>query len=325
MKPSRRDFLSTIVGAVALPAAIRTSGAQGYPSQPVRIIVGSAPGSSPDVLARLMAAWLSERFGQQFVIENRPGAAGNIATEAAVRATPDGQTLLLVLAANAINATLYDKLNFDFIRDIEPVAGIVRMPNIMVVNPSLPARTVPEFIAYAKANPGKVNFGSAGNGSSIHMAGELFRMMTGVDMVHVPYRGGAPAVADLLGGRVQVIFDTPPNSIAHIRSGSLRALAVTTTTRSEILPNVPTVGEFVPGYEVTSWWGIGAPRNTPQDIVDKLNREINAGIADSKIRARFTEFGGTPLTGSPADFRKLIADETEKWSKVVRFAGARPD
>ncbi len=272
-----------------------------------------------------MGHWLAERYGQQFVVEDRPGAAGNIGTEAVVRAPADGYTLLLVLSGNAINATLYDQLSFNFIHDIAPVAGIVRVPNIMVVNPLVPVTTVPEFIAYAKANPGKINFGSAGIGSSIHMAGELFKMMTGIDMVHVPYRGAGTAEADLLAGRVEVIFDTPPNSIAHIRAGSLRALAVTTATRSEILPDVPAMGEFVPGYEMTSWWGIGAPRDTPNGIVDGLNREIQAGLADPKIRERLTEFGGTALTGSPADFGALIVNETEKWAKVIKFSNIKPE
>jgi tripartite-type tricarboxylate transporter receptor subunit TctC len=325
MKPSRRDFLYAVGAGAALLACRRAAGAQGYPVQPVRIIVGAAAGSSPDVLARMMGQWLSERLGQQFVIDDRPGAAGNLGTESVVRAPADGYTLLLILAANAINATLYANLSFNFIHDIVPVAGIVRVPNIMVVNPSVPAKTVPEFIAYAKANPGKVNFGSAGIGSSIHMAGELFKMMTGIDMVHVPYRGGAPAIADLLAGRVEVIFDTPPNSIVHIRAGSLRALALTSTARSEMLPGIPTVGEFVPGYEVTSWWGVGAPKGTPIEIVNKLNSAIEAGLADPKIAARLAEFGGTALAGSPVDFRKLVADETEKWGKVVKFSGAKPD
>ena len=324
----RRRFLRLIAGAAvlpALPALPRIASALDYPTRPVRIIVGAGAGSSPDVLARLMGQWLAERYGQQFVVEDRPGAGGNVGTEAVVRAPEDGYTLLLALAGNAINATLYDNLSFNFIHDIAPVAGIVRVPNIMVVNPLVPVKTVPEFIAYAKANPGKVNFGSAGIGSSIHMAGELFKMMTGIDMVHVPYRGAGTAEADLLAGRVQVIFDTPPNSIAHIRAGSLRVLAVTTATRSEILPDVPAVGEFVPGYEMTSWWGIGAPRDTPNGIVDRLNREIQAGLADPKIRERLTEFGGTALTGSPADFGALIVNETEKWAKVIKFAGLKPE
>jgi tripartite-type tricarboxylate transporter receptor subunit TctC len=304
---------------------MRVSWAQTYPSQPVRLIVGAAAGSSPDIFARLIGQWLSKRLGQQFVVEDRPGAAGNIGTEYVVKAVPDGYALLLVLAANAINATLYARLNFNFIRDIAPVAGIVRVPNVMVVHPSVPAKTVPEFIAFAKANPGKVNFGSAGNGSSIHVAGELFKMMTGVDMVHVPYRGGAPALADLLGGQVQVIFDTTPNSIEYIRAGRLRALAVTTAMRSDALPGIPTVAESVPGYEVSSWWGVGAPQTTPAEIVKTLNDEINAGLADPAINSRLADFGGTPLAGSPSDFGTLIATETEKWGKVVKFAGIKPE
>jgi tripartite-type tricarboxylate transporter receptor subunit TctC len=325
VKLLRRQFLHFAAGAAMLPAVTRVSRAGDYPSRPVRWLVGSTPGSSPDVFARLMGQWLSERLGQQFIIENRPGAGTNVATEAVVRAPADGYTLLIVLAANAINATLYDKLSFNFLRDIAPVAGIVRVPQVMEVNPSFPAKTVPEFIAYAKANPGKINFGSAGTGTSIHVAGELFKMMAGVDMVHVPYRGGATALTDLLGGQIQVIFDTTPNSIEYIRAGRLRALAVTTATRSEVLPGIPTVGEFVPGYEVSSWWGAGVPKNTPADIVNKLNREINAGLADPKIKARLAELGGTVLSGTPSDFVRLIAQETEKWGQVVKFSGAKPD
>jgi tripartite-type tricarboxylate transporter receptor subunit TctC len=272
-----------------------------------------------------MAQWLSARLGQQFIVENRPGAGTNVATEAVVRAPADGYTLLIVLAANAINATLYDNLSFNFIRDIAPVAGIVRVPQVMEVMPSFPAKTVPEFIAYAKANPGKINFGSAGIGTSIHVAGELFKMMAGVDMVHVPYRGGATALTDLLGGQIQVIFDTSPNSIEYIRAGRLRALAVTTATRSEALPGIPTVSEFVPGYEVSSWWGAGVPKNTPDEIIDTLNREINAGLADPKIKARLAKLGGTALSGSPSDFGRLIAQETQKWGQVVKFSGVKPD
>jgi tripartite-type tricarboxylate transporter receptor subunit TctC len=325
MKFPGRRLLCLATAAALLPALLHLARAETYPSRPVHWIVGSTPGSSPDVFARLMGQWLSERLGQQFVIENRPGAGTNVATEAVVRAPADGYTLLMVLAANAINATLYDTLNFNFIRDIAPVAGIVRVPQVIVVNPSLPAKTVPEFIAYAKANPGKINFGSAGIGTGIHVAGELFKMMAGVDMVHVPYRGGATAVTDLLGGQIQVIFDTSPNSIEHIRAGRLRALAVTTATRSEALPGIPTVGEFVPGYEVSSWWGAGVPRKTPAEIVDRLNKEINTGLADPKIKARLAELGGTVLPGSPSDFGKLIADETDKWGKVVKFAGIKAE
>jgi len=299
--------------------------AQTYPSRPVRLIIGYPPGGSADVTARLMGQWLSERLGQPFVIESRPGAGTNIATEAVVRAAPDGYTLLLVAPANAINASLYDKLNYDFIRDIAPVAGLIRFPNVMEVNPSVPVKTVPEFIAYAKANPGKLNMASSGNGSTIHVSGELFKMMTGVHMVHVPYRGGAPALADMLGGQVQVMFDNVPTSLEHIRAGKLRALAVTSAARSEVLPDLPTVGDFVPGYEASAWYGMGAPKNTPAEIIDKLNKEINAILADPKSKARLTDLGASLLAGSPADFGKLVTDETEKWSKVVKFSGAKPD
>jgi tripartite-type tricarboxylate transporter receptor subunit TctC len=273
----------------------------------------------------MMGQWLSERLGQPFVIENRPGAGGNIGTEAVVRAPPDGYTLLLVAPANVVNATLYDKLNFNFIRDIMPVAGIIRVPNVVVVNPSVPAKTIPELIAYAKAHPGKINMGSSGNGSTIHISGELFKMMAGVDMIHVPYRGSGPALTDLLGGQVQVMVATLPSSIEYIRAGRLRALAVTTATRSEALPDVPTVGDFVPGYEASAAYGVGAPKNTPDEIVDRLNREINAGLADPKMKARLADLGGEVLAGLPADFGKLIAEETEKWAKVVKFSGAKPD
>ena len=299
--------------------------AQTYPTRPVRIIVGFAAATGADILARLMGQWLSERLGQQFVIENRPGAGTNIATEAVVRSAPDGYTLLAVSPANAINATLYEKLNFIFIRDIAPVASIMRTPNVMLVNPSVPAKSVPEFIAYAKANPGKISFASAGNGSGSHMSGELFKMMTGVDMVHVPYRGGGPALTDLLGGQLQLMFPGTTASIAYIKAGTLRPLAVTTATRSDVLPHIPTVGDFVPGYEASLMDGVGAPRNTPSEIVDGLNKEINAGLADPKLRTRLAELGGTMLPGSPADFGKLIAEETEKWAKVVKFSGAKPD
>jgi tripartite-type tricarboxylate transporter receptor subunit TctC len=290
----------------------------------VRLIVGFAAGGTPDILARLMGQWLSERLGQQCVIENRIGAGGNIAIETVVNAPADGYTLLLVPTAAAINATLYDKLNYNFIRDIAPIAGIIRAPNVMLVNPSIPARTVPEFIAYAKANPGKVNMASAGNGSGPHLGGELFKMMAGVDIVHVPYRGGAPALADLIGGQVQVLFSATPAD-EYIRAGKVRALAVTTATRSDALPDVPAVSEFLPGYEASAWFGVGAPTNTPAEIVDKLNKEINAGLADPKIKVRLASLGGTVLAGSPADFGKLIADETEKWGKVIKFAGIKPE
>jgi tripartite-type tricarboxylate transporter receptor subunit TctC len=319
----RRQFLYLAAGATALSATSRIARAQTQPARPVRIIVGFPAGSVSDTLARLMGQWLSERLGQPFIIDNRPGAGGNIGTEAVVKSPPDGHTLLMVVPANAINATLYDKLNFDFIRDITPVAGISRESGIMVVNPSVPARTVPDFIAYAKANPGKINMASAGNGTAPHVMGELFKMMTGVDMVHVPYRGGPPALADLLGGQVQVMFTNVPFSIEQIRAGKLRALAVTTATRSEVLPDVPTVGEFVPGYEASSMYGLGAPRNTPVEIVAKVNSQINVALADSKMKARLADFGGTVLPGSPADFGRLIAEETGKWAKVIRFAGIK--
>jgi tripartite-type tricarboxylate transporter receptor subunit TctC len=312
-------------GAAALAAASRTARAQTYPARPVRLIIGYPPGGSADITARLMGQWLSERLGQQFVIESRPGAGTNIATEAVVRAAPDGYTLLLVAPANAINATLYDKLNYNFIRDVAPVAGLIRFPNVMVVNPSVPAKTIPEFIAYAKANPGKLNMASSGNGSTIHVSGELFKMMTGVNMVHVPYRGGAPALTDMISGQVQVMFDNVPTSIEFIRAGKLRPLAVTTAARSDVLPDLPTVADFVPGYEASAWYGVGAPKGTPDEIIDRLNKEINAILADPKTKARLAELGATVLAGSPADFGKLVAEETEKWGKVVKFSGAKPD
>jgi tripartite-type tricarboxylate transporter receptor subunit TctC len=291
----------------------------------VRIIAATAPGGAPDILARLMGQWLSERLGQQFVVENRPGGGNNIGTEAVVRASPDGHTLLLVDSSAAINASLYDKLNFVFLRDIAPVAGITRLPYLMTVHPSVPARTTAEFIAYAKANPGKINIGSPGIGTGPHVAGELFKMMVGVDMVHVPYRGGAPVMTDLLSGQVQVLFGTTSLMIGQIRAGKLRPLAVTTATRWEGLPDIPTVSDLVPGYEASSMFGVGAPRNTPADIIDKLNKEINAGLADPKLKARLADLGGTPLVGSPADFGRLIAAETEKWGKVIRAANIKPE
>jgi tripartite-type tricarboxylate transporter receptor subunit TctC len=321
----RRNFLHLAAGAAALPVVSRFAWAQAYPSRPVRMIVPVAPGGAQDTLARLMGQWLSERLGQPFVIDNRPGGGSNIGTEAVVRAPADGHTLLLIPPDSAINATLYDKLNFNFIRDIAPVAGVFRGAYVMVVNPSVPAKTVPEFIDYAKANPGKINMASVGIGSGTHIAGELFKMMAGVNMVHVPYRGGGPALTDLLGGQVQVMFPGTVLSIEYIRAGRLRALAVTTATRSETLPGIPTMGEFVPGYEASQWFGIGAPKNTPADIVDKLNREINAGLADPKIEARLANLGGDVLALSPADFGKLIADETEKWGKVIRAANIKPE
>jgi tripartite-type tricarboxylate transporter receptor subunit TctC len=325
MKIHRRMFLHLAAGTAALPATSRPASAQTYPSRPVRVIVGFAPGGATDIMGRLMGQWLSERLGRTFLVENRPGAGSNVGTEVVVNAAPDGYTLLVVTVVNAINATLYDKLNFNFMRDIAPVAGIHREPFLMVVNPSVPAKTVPEFIAYAKTSPGKINMASGGAGSGNHLAGELFKMMTGTDLVHVPYRGAGPALIDLLGGQVQVIFATMSSSIGYVKDGRLRALAVTTAARSPVLPDTPTVAEFVPGYEASFWSGIGAPKDTPPEIVDKLNREINAGLADAKMQARFAEFGSTPLPGSPADFGRLIADETEKMGKVVKFSGAKVD
>jgi tripartite-type tricarboxylate transporter receptor subunit TctC len=325
MKLPRRNFLQLAAGAAALPAASRIARAQAYPSRPVRIVVGLAPGGANDIVARLMGQWLSERLGQQFVIENRPGAGSNIATEVVVRAPPDGHILLLVGATNTINTTLYAKLNFDFIRDIAPVAGIVRLPNLMMVNPSVPAKTVPEFIAYAKANPGKINMASPGIGTTPHLAGELFKMMAGLNLVHVPYRGGVPALTDLISGQVQVMFLSPAASIEYIRSGRLRALAVTTATRWEGLPDLPILVDFVPGYEAISWLGIGAPQGTSTEIIQQLNTEINAGLADPTFKARLADVGGSALSGSPADFGRLIADETEKWGKVVKFVGIKAD
>jgi tripartite-type tricarboxylate transporter receptor subunit TctC len=318
MKLPRRTFLHLAAGAAALPAVSSIARAQVYPSRPVRIIVGFAPGGPADIVARLMGQWLSERLGQPFVIENRPGAGSNIAAEAVVRAPPDGYTLLMVGTPNSINATLYDKLNFNFIRDIAPVGTIIHGPLVMVVNPSVPAKTVPEFIAYAKANRRKINMASGGNGTTPHVAGELFKMMAGVDLVHVPYRGIALALSDLLGGQVQVSFASMPSSIQYIRAGQLRALAVVTATRSDAWPDIPTVAEFVPGYEASSWYGVGAPKATPAEIIGKLNKEINAGLADPKIEARLANLGGDVLALSPADFGKLIADETEKWGKLIR-------
>jgi tripartite-type tricarboxylate transporter receptor subunit TctC len=325
MKLPRREFLHLTVGAAALPAVSRFACAQDYPTRPVRLIVGFAPGGTTDITARLIGQWLSERLGQQFVIENRTGAATNIATEAVVRAPADGYTLLLVTASNAINATLYDKLSFNFIRDIAPVAGIIRYPLVMQVNPTFPAKTVPEFISYVKSNPGKISYGSGGIGTSIHVASELFKMMAGVDMIHVPYRGGAPAMTDLMAGQVQVVFNPVPESMEFIRAGKLRPLAVTTATRSEVLPDVPTVGDFVPGYEASALQGIGAPKETPAEIVDKLNREINAGLVDPKLKARFADLGAGVFPGSSSDFAKFIATETEKWAKVIKFSGAKAD
>ena len=325
MKLPRRTFLHLAAGAAALPAASRFAWAQIYPTKPVRILVGFAPGGGVDIIARLMGQWLSERLSQPFLIENRPGAGSNIATEAVVRAPAHGYTLLLVTAANAINATLYEKLSFNLSRDIAPVAGIIVVPNVMVVNPSVPAKTVPEFIAYAKTNPGKINMASGPIGGSSHVSGELFKMMTGTNMLLVSYRGTAPALTDLLGGQVQVLFNSPTGSIEYIKAGALRALAVTTATRAEALPDIPTVAEFVPGYESTAWFGICAPRNTPAEIVDKLNKDINAGLADPKTRARFADLGGGVVASSPAEFGKLIAEETDKWGKVIRATNIKAE
>jgi tripartite-type tricarboxylate transporter receptor subunit TctC len=321
----RRRFLGLAAGVAALPAIARVALAQDYPARPVRLVVGFAPGGTQDVIARLLGQWLAGQFGQQIVIENRPGASSNIAAEAVIRSPPDGYTLFMVGPNNAINASLYDKLTFDFVRDIAPVAGIMRVPNVMELHPSVPAKTVPEFIAHARANPGKINMVSGGVGTSVHVSGELFKMLTGVHMIHVPYRGSAPALTDLIAGQVQVMFDNLPSSIEHIRAGRLRALAVTTAMPSEALPGIPTVGDFVPGYEASAFFGIAAPRTTPPEIVRRLNGAINAILADPQARARLAELGGTTLAGSPTDFGKLIAEETEKWAKVVKFSGARPD
>jgi tripartite-type tricarboxylate transporter receptor subunit TctC len=325
VKLPRRTFLQLAAGAIALPVISGVAQAQAYPTRPVRIIVAAAAGGAADIHARLFGQWLSDRLGQQFIIDNRPGAGNNIGTEAVVRAPADGYTLLLAQTANAIGAALYDKLNFNFIRDIAPVASMVRVANIMEVHPSFPAKTVAEFIAYAKANPGKINMASAGSGNPTHLAGELFKMMAGVDMVHVPYRGEAAALTDLLGGQVHVYFGTLPGSIEHIKAGRLRALAMTTASRSDALPGIPSIGEFVPDYEASGWQGIGAPRNTPVDVIARLNREINAGLAAPMIKARLADLGGMVLAGSPAAFGKLIADETEKWGKVIRAANIKPD
>jgi tripartite-type tricarboxylate transporter receptor subunit TctC len=321
----RRAVLLLVAGAAVLPVVPQIAGAQDYPSRPIRLVVGFAAGGTQDVIARLIGQRLSEALGQQIVIENRPGASSNIAAEAVIRSPPDGYTLFMVGPNNAINASLYPKLPFDLVRDTAPIAGIMRVPNVMEVHPSVPAKSVPEFIAYAKANPGKINMVSGGTGTSVHVSGELFKMMTGINMVHVPYRGAGPALADLIGGQVQVMFDNLPSSIGHIRSGKLRALAVTTTKRSEALPGVPTVADFVPGYEASAFFGISAPRATPPAVVGRLNDAINVVLTDSKIRARLADLGGTALPGSPSDFGKLVADETEKWAKVVRFSGAKPD
>jgi tripartite-type tricarboxylate transporter receptor subunit TctC len=325
MKFPRRRFLRLAAGAAALPAFSHRAKAQAYPARPVRLVIGYTPGGSADLTARLIGQWLSERLGQSFVVENRPGGGTNIATEAVVRAPPDGYTLLLVAPANAINATLYEKLSFNFLGDVEPVAGLIRFPNVVVVNPAVPVKTIPELIAYAKANPGKLNMASSGNGSTIHMSGELFKMLTGIHMVHVPYRGGAPALTDLIAGQVHVMFDNIPTCAEHVKTGKLRGLAVTSTTRSEVLPDLPTLADFLPGYEASAWYGIAAPKNTPAEIIGKLNKEVNAALADPAVKSRFTELGAILLPGSPADFRKLLADETEKRGKVVKFSGAKVD
>jgi tripartite-type tricarboxylate transporter receptor subunit TctC len=325
MKLPRRRFLHLAAGAAALSVLPRVAWALDYPTRPVHIVVCFPAGGDADIVARLLGQWLSQRLGRPFVIENRPGAGGTVGTELVVRAPPDGYTLLLVASGNAIDATLYDNLSYNFIRDIAPVASAIRTPLVMVVNPSSPANTVPEFIAYAKANPGKINMASGGIGVPSHVAGELFKMMTGVSMVHVPYRGAAPALTGLLGGQVQVAFIPIPGSIGYIRAGNLRALAVTTAARSDALPDIPTVAEFVPSYEASLWMGIGAPNKTPAEIIDKLNKEVNAGLADPKMKARFAELGATALGSTPEDFGKLIADETEKWAKVIKFANIKPE
>jgi tripartite-type tricarboxylate transporter receptor subunit TctC len=323
MSNSRRRFLHLAAGAAVLPAISSRGWSQTYPARPVRIVVGLAAGGATDIVARLIGQWLSERLGQQFVVENRPGANGNIATEAVANASADGYTLLAVSPGAAINGALYDKLNFEFLRDIAPVAGILRVANVMAVSLPLPVKTVPEFIAYAKANPNKINMGSAGIGSSNHLSGELFKLMSGAPMVHVPYRGAAPALTDLIGGQVQVVFSAVPSTAEYIKAEKVRALAVTSTSRAEALPNIPTVAEFVPGYEASNWWGIAAPKNTPAEIVNRLNREINAAFADPKMKVRLSELGGEVLAGPPAAFEKLIADETEKWGRVIRTANIK--
>jgi tripartite-type tricarboxylate transporter receptor subunit TctC len=325
MQSALHRFLHLAAVVAACSALSPIAWSQTYPARPVHVVVGFPGGSSQDIVARIVGQWLSERLGQPFIIDNRSGAGGNIAVETVVNAAPDGYTLLMTGPNNAVNATLYDHLNFDFIRDIAPIGSIMRVPLVMEVNQSVPATTVPAFIAYAKANPGRINMASAGNGTATHVSGELFKMMTGVDMVHVPYRGTPPAMTDLFGGRVQVIFDNMPGSIGYIRAGKLRPLAVTTATRSDLLPDVPALNEFVPGYEASAWYGVGAPRNTPAAVIDRLNREINLALAEPALRARLIDIGGATLPGWPADLRKLIAEETEKWAKVVKFSGAKPD
>jgi len=321
----RRDFMGLMLGGAALPAFLRGASAQAYPTHPVRIVVGTAAGGGMDFAGRIIAQALTERLGQQFFVEDRPGAGTNVGTEFMLNSPPDGYTLLLVSAANAINTTLYKNLNFNFIRDAAPIATIARVPQIMEVHPSVPAHTVPEFIAYAKANPHKINLASAGNGSVQQVAGELFRMMAGIDMVDVPYNGAGPALVDLLAGQTQVMFDTTPGSLPHIKAGRLRALAVTTASRTEVLPDLPTVGEFVPGYEASQWYGLAGPKNMPSDVIDKLNKEVNAAISEPGMKARLADLGGGPLQGMPADFGALIVSETEKWGRVVKFSGATSD
>jgi tripartite-type tricarboxylate transporter receptor subunit TctC len=325
MKLHRRKFLALAGAVAAVPALSRGASTDDYPSRPVRIVAGFSAGGGVDITARLIGQWLADRLGQSFVIENRPGAGGNIGTEAVVNAAPDGYTLLLATVPNAVNASLYEKLNFVFLRDIAPIAGIIRVPMVILLNPSVPAKTVPEFIGYAKANPGNINMASAGNGSAPHMAGELFKMMAGVNLVHIPYRGQGPALTDLLGGDVQVLFATAPGTTDYIRTGRLRALAVTSAGRADVLPELPTVADFVPGYEASQWYGLAAPKNTPAEILDKLNRQVNAAIADPAMKARLAAIGGEPLPGSSAEFGHLIAEETEKWAKVVRAAGIKPE
>ena len=325
MNVPRRQFLQLTAGAAALPAFARDALAQSYPSRPVRWIVGFAPGGGNDIVARLMGQWLSERLGQPFIVDNRPGGGANIATEAVVNAAPDGYTLLMAGIPNATNAALYPNLKFNFMREIMPVVGILRIPNVMVVHPAFPARTLPEFLSFAKANPGKINMASPGTGSGGHLSGELFKLMAGVNLVHVPFRGNGPALTALIGGQVDVLFPSPPSSIEHIRAGQLRGLAVTSAARSAALPDLPTIGEFVPGYEMTAWFGVGVPKGTPADIIDRLNREINSGLSDPKLQARFVSEAGTVIGGSPADFGKLIADETEKWAKVIAATNMKPE
>ena len=324
MSIARRRFLHLAAAAAALPVS-RVAWADAWPSRPVRIVVPFAAGGGTDITARVIAQWLSERLGQQFVVENRPGGGTNIGTEAAAKAPADGYTLLMVGTSNTVNPALYDKLNFDLIRDFAPIGGVVRAPHIVVVNPEMPVRTIPELIAYAKANPGKVNMASAGNGTAGHMGGELFKMMTGVNMQHVPYRGGGPALLDLIAGQVQIYFAGMPEAIAYVRTGKLRALAVGSTARAEALPDIPSVAEFVPDFESSIWFGLSAPRNTPLEIIDRINRETNAGLADAKIKARYADLGSTVFPTAPADFEKFIVAETEKWGKVVKFSGAKPE